>query len=81
MKYLMLITVLALTANVYAGPKSKKGKKAMHDKEHQHVKKKSQMDHDHDEAHHKKHDHLKHHPNHEADMKNEAAPVTEEVKQ
>jgi hypothetical protein len=35
-----------------------------HDKEHAHVKE-GAVDHDHDEAHHKEHDHKAHHPEHD----------------
>lgn len=71
MKFLILIIIVGLSANVLAArPKSKK--KIMHDKEHHHVKKKSLADHSHDPAHHKKHDHSKHHPSHDTDIVKEA---------
>jgi hypothetical protein len=43
-----------------------KGKKKGHDKEHRHVPMKK-ADHAHDSAHHGKHDHLAHHPEHKED--------------
>ncbi|MFZ4715388.1 MAG: hypothetical protein ACOYL6_16815 [Bacteriovoracaceae bacterium] len=77
MKLLILLTMIALSANVYAG---KKSKKVMHDKEHHHVNDKADEDHTHDDAHHKPHDHQKHHPNHEEDLKKDGDKHLKHVK-
>ena len=60
MKFLGLFIVLSLTTNLALAEKP--ATKVSHDKEHHHS---GTPDHEHDEAHHKVHDHKAHHPDHD----------------
>lgn len=67
MKILLLATAFAITSlSVSAASEVKK--KVTHDVEHHHSEEGGDAHHEHDEAHHKAHDHKAHHPSHEADV-------------
>jgi Ni/Co efflux regulator RcnB len=71
MKLLTVLATLALlTTSAFADQHEEEKKKVGHDKEHSHVAP-DKVDHGHDEAHHKAHDHKAHHPDH----KDEAAKL------
>lgn len=69
MKFLAIAAVLTLSLNAFANHHEEK-KKEGHDKEHSHVSS-DKMDHGHDDAHHKDHDHKAHHPEHKDEAKKE----------
>lgn len=64
MKYLVLVVVMGMFVN--SAFAAEKAKKVMHDKEHHHV---GSPDHEHDEGHHKDHDHKAHHKDHDDSKK------------
>lgn len=67
MKILLTVIIAASISGAFAQTTEAK-KKTAHDKEHTHVDS-AKMDHEHDEAHHKEHDHKAHHPTHDEDQK------------
>lgn len=70
MKFATLAAALMLTVSMAFANHHEEKKKTGHDKEHAHVTT-DKVDHEHDDAHHKDHDHKAHHPEHkdEAQMK------------
>lgn len=65
---LFALSLALMTSVAFADhtPEHKKAAAPAHDKEHAHVTT-GAKDHDHDDAHHKPHDHKAHHPSHDAD--------------
>ena len=69
MKLITVLTALMLmTASAFAHDHEEAKKKVGHDKEHAHVTD-DKLDHTHDDAHHKEHDHKAHHPDHKEETK------------
>lgn len=63
MKMFTLVAVFSLVVSTAFAHQHENKKKVGHDKEHAHVED-AMMDHGHDDAHHKAHDHKAHHPEH-----------------
>lgn len=69
MKLMTIAAALMLTLSTAFAHNHEEDKKKMgHDKEHAHVKA-DKIDHGHDDAHHKDHDHKAHHPEHADETK------------
>ena len=69
MKLMTVLAILALSLNcAFADHHEEDKKKIGHDKEHSHVSD-VKVDHEHDDAHHKDHDHKAHHPEHDDSKK------------
>jgi len=67
MKLFFILTLLVSSMAFAAETKTTTAEDG-HDKEHQHVTK-EKIDHDHDQNHHKAHDHKAHHPEHVENQK------------
>ncbi len=62
MKFITFTLALSLSLQAFSADTVAK-KKVTHDKEHHHT---GTPDHEHDDSHHEKHDHLSHHPEHDS---------------
>jgi hypothetical protein len=69
MKLMTIIAICSfILSTAYADHHDEQKKKTGHDKEHSHVEA-GKVDHVHDDAHHKDHDHKAHHPDHKEEAK------------